>query len=104
MFGSTKTIDTVTLEWPAGQSAESLEVRLSDGNRWRSTPVRMSRSPLAGRRGLRMAAIFGLKQLGFRVLFVPNADPCAKDLLENSPIWGVTPVREAHEAVIYRLD
>jgi hypothetical protein len=103
-FGSTKTIDTVALEWPAGQDAERIEVWLSDGRHWRSTPVRMSRSPITGRRGLRMAAIFGLKQLGFRMLFVPNADPCAKDLLDHSPVWGVTPVGEAHEAVIYRLD
>lgn len=103
-FGSDKTIDAVTLEWPAGQSAESLEVWLSDGRHWLKTPVRMSRSPIAERRGIRLAAIFRLKQLGFRMLFVPNADPCAKDLSENSLVWRVTPVREAHEAIIYRLD
>jgi hypothetical protein len=103
-FGAAKILDAIALEWPEGQNGESLEVWARDGNRWERVPASAKRFASEPRRGLRRAAIFGLKQRGFHLLFVPNADPCAKDLLEKGLAWGVTPVRETHEAIIYRVD
>ncbi|MEN6602047.1 MAG: hypothetical protein ABFD86_06485 [Bryobacteraceae bacterium] len=53
---------------------------------------------------VRRAAISVLKKRGFGWLFVPDAGPCAKDLRANPAVWGITPMREAHDAIVYRLD
>jgi hypothetical protein len=81
-------------------SARIIVAEESEGGR----ALRATLQAAAGRHDLRRAAISGLKQHGFRWLFVPDADPCAKDLRANETDWGITPIREAHAAVIYRLD
>jgi hypothetical protein len=103
-FGATETLEAVTLEWPAGQNDERLEIWMPHGDSWERIAAQVTKSAAAPRRGLRRAAIHGLKGRGFRTLLVPNADPCAKDLIENALVWGITPTRETHEAILYRVD
>ncbi len=103
-FGATEALEAVTLEWPAGQNSESLQIWMPQGDGWERIAAQVTHAAAAPRRGLRRAAIHGLQRRGFRILLVPNADPCAKDLIENSLVWGVTPLRDTHEAILYRVD
>lgn len=103
-FGATETLDAATLEWPAGQNIERLEIWIPQGDGWEKLAAQVTHATAAPRRGLRRAAIYGLKRRGFRTLLVPNADPCAKDMIENALVWGVTPLHETHEAILYRVD
>ncbi len=81
-------------------SARIIVAEESEGGR----ALRATLQAAAGRRDLRRAAISGLKQHGFGWLFVPDADPCARSLRASATGWGITPIKEAHGAVIYRLD
>jgi hypothetical protein len=103
-FDAIETLEAVTLEWPAGQNSESLQIWMPQGDGWERIAAQVTHAAAAPRRGLRRAAIHGLKRRGFRTLLVPNADPCAKDLIENALIWGVTPLRDTHAAILYRVD
>ncbi len=103
-FGAIETLDAATLEWPAGQNGQRLEIWMRQGDGWERIAAEVKHVAAAPRRGLRRAAIYGLKRRGFRTLLVPNADPCAKDLIENGLVWGVTPLRDTHEAILYRVD
>ncbi len=97
-------VDSVTVECPAAQNGASLEIWLLSGGHWERTSGNALSTPAAHRYGLRRAAIYGLKQRGFRVLFVPDSHLSARDMREGTLAWGVTPIGETHEAVIYRLD
>jgi hypothetical protein len=103
-FGATELLDAATIEWPVEQNGERLEIWMPQGDGWERMAAQATHSAAAPRRGLRRAAIHGLKRRGFRTLLVPNADHCAKDLLENALVWGITPIRDTHEAILYRVD
>ena len=103
-FGATEALEAATLEWPAGQNGERLEIWTPQGDGWERIAAQVTHAAAAPRSGLRRAAIHGFKRRGFRTLLVPNSDPCAKDLIENALVWGITPIRETHEAILYRVD
>ncbi|MBK9171181.1 MAG: glycosyltransferase family 39 protein [Bryobacterales bacterium] len=104
-FGASTTLDTVSLEFAPSQYAVRLilEGQGEDG-RWRTLAREPEQWRTAEPLGLRRAATREIRARGVRYLLMYPFDYGADDIREKPELWGVTPLAEERDAILYRLD